>query len=375
MFFGSLVVIGLLLFAHPYFFYPLSLLLFPARPITLDPNALEPSLTLVFSAYNEERSLPEKLANIRAIKAAYPDVEVIAYCDLSSDRTLELLQAQSDVLTVLAAGERTGKATGMARMVASARGEVCVFTDANVVLDPASIPALRRYFADPAVGGVAGSLHYTNDDASATARTGGLYWRLEEHIKALESRCGSIMGADGSIFAIRRSLYPPVPPHLLDDMTVSMSVLLGGKRLIFANDVIAYEKNATSTADEFRRKRRIACRAFNTHLHLRSAIGRSLSQADQYKYISHKLMRWFGLVPLTMAVLSGAAALLIEQQYLAFAVGASLAISVVALGAARVAPFSILLEILIAVAATFSGVIDSMKGRTYQTWTPAASRI
>lgn len=372
--FGSFALFAILLFLHPYVTYPLSLLLFSRRPLDCNSGNGEPSLTLMFSAYNEERALPEKLENIRAIRTLHPDIEVLAYCDLSSDGTLRLLEAASDVLTVIAATQRTGKATGMALMAARATGQVCIFTDANVMLDPASIPALRRYFTDPNVGGIAGSLHYTNDDASATARTGGLYWRLEEKVKQLESRCGSIMGADGSIFAIERALYPHVPPHLLDDMTVSMAVPLSGKRLVFAPDVVAYEKNATLSADEFRRKRRIACRAFNTFLYLKPEIEEKFSWRDRYKFSSHKTLRWFGIVPLVLAIVCMFAALLLGEMYGLLAAATTIVAICFGLGVLGISPFSIALEILVAVVATFFGVVDSWRGLTYQTWTPAKSR-
>jgi cellulose synthase/poly-beta-1,6-N-acetylglucosamine synthase-like glycosyltransferase len=280
-------------FLHPYLSYPLSLRLFrtlPAGSIEGD----RPSATLLFAAYNEERTLPAKLANIEAIKRLHPGLEVIAYSDFSSDRTLALLESRPDLLHVIAASERTGKAKGMRQMVAAARGDICIFTDANVMLDPQSVGALLDHFRAPDVGGVSGTLHYVNDAESGTAQAGGLYWRLEERIKALESRCGSMMGADGSIFAVRRSLYPEVPPHLLDDMIASMSVIFAGFRLISADDVVARERNTTDPHDEFRRKRRIACRAWNSHRYLWPRIAESFNAADKYKYISHKLLRWFG---------------------------------------------------------------------------------
>ncbi|MBW4329906.1 glycosyltransferase [Stakelama sp. CBK3Z-3] len=374
---GALIAVAalsLLVFLHPYITYPLSLYLFRERSLKINTKASAPSLALVFSAYNEERSLPAKIANLRDLKAAHPDLRIMAYCDLSSDRTLEMLKSASDVVETIAAAQRTGKATGMARMAASLDTDVVIFTDANVILDPASIDPIRRHFSDPDVGGLAGSLHYTNDEASPTARAGGLYWRLEEKVKQLESRCGSIMGADGSIFATRRSLYPVVPPHLLDDMTVSMSVPIEGRRLIFVPEVVAYEKNATAASDEFRRKRRIACRAFNTHRHLWPDIRARFGATELYKYVSHKLLRWFGLIPLAIFLITGAAALILSGQFflLGFA-GAAIAAGI-ALGLFGISPFSVVLQILVAVVATFFGITDSWKGNTYQTWTPAKSR-
>lgn len=368
-----LCTISFLFFVHPYVLYPLSLKLMPAQPINRRPA--EPlRATLMFSAYNEAASLPLKIENIRVIKALHPDMEFLAYSDMSSDDTLQILEDAADVLTVIPASERTGKAAGMGLMVKKASGEICIFTDANTLLKPESVKHLLSYFSDPEVGGVAGSLYYTNEGDSTTALVGGLYWRLEEKVKQLESRTGSIMGADGAIFAIRRSLYPYVPPHLLDDMTVSMSIVLQGMRLVHATDVHAYERSTTVSSDEFRRKRRIACRAFNTHRYLQPMIRDKFPLLNRYKYFSHKLLRWFGAIPLAFFVLF-ACLLAIELGGVA---GGSLVVAggalLYGLGRLGVPVLAVLSELLHSIVATYLGIIDSSRGKTYQTWTPAASR-
>lgn len=367
------------LFLHPYVTYPFSLVLIrwirgvdaPPKP---DSVAGPASLSLLFCAYNEEQALPAKIANLRAIKRLVPEIQILAYCDMSSDASLHLLQQAGDVLTVIAATERTGKAAGMASLVARATVEICVFTDANVTLVPDTILNIPKYFADERVGGIAGSLRYVNEGESSTALASGLYWRLEEAIKASESALGSIMGADGSIFATRRSLYPAVPPYLLDDMIVSMSVLLAGRRLAFAPDVIAHEKNTTLRADEYRRKRRIACRAFNTHRYLWPRILAAFSLLDLYKYASHKLLRWFGFPILGLAV--GALALGLGAGAHPASLMALLAIlgTGLTLGAMRVQPFDLALDIAAAILGTFHGLIDACAGKKYQIWSPAQSR-
>lgn len=363
------------LFLHPYISYPLSLRLLPKRPVRLaGPEGARPSASLLFSAYNEERTLPAKLENLAAIKRLHPDLEILAYSDMSTDGTLALLESRPDLLTVIPATERAGKATGMRRMVAQAQGEICIFTDANVLLAPDSVAPLLDYFSDPSVGAVSGTLHYINTQEGATAQVGGLYWRLEEAIKALESRCGSMMGADGAIFATRRALYPQVPPHLLDDMIASMSVMLHDKRLISAGDVIAYERNTTDPIDEFRRKRRIACRSYASYRHLWPQLSRHFSLADRYKFVSHKLLRWMGA---PLALLCGgflSAALWLDgRMELLGALWAGAAL--IWLGAAlRLRPCAMLVEIAAAVLAAFLGVTDAWRGQTYQTWTPAKSR-
>lgn len=364
----------LFLFLHPYLTYIVSLKVLRTAPLALGTTLAPVSATLIFAAYNEQLALPQKIANLRAIRRACPGIEIIAFSDGSGDDTVALLQQASDVVRVIVSPQRTGKAAGMRRMVREARGEIVICTDANVILDPASIAPLLQYFTDPQVGGVAGSLHYVNHDAGATARAGGFYWRLEERIKQQESRVGSIMGADGSIFAIRRALYPMVPPGLLDDMTVSLSLTCAGYRLIHSTSVVAYEKNATSPCDEFRRKRRIACRAFNTHRYLWPRLAGSYGPLDLYKYVSHKLLRWLGLVPLVLAVALLGIGLVLAGHLLIVALPLSALVLCAVAGNTSLPGIATASQILMAILATFLGVTDAMRGRTVQVWTPAASR-
>ena len=363
----------LLVFLHPYVTYPLSLLVMP-RVAEHAGGPVPTSATLVFAAYNEGPALPAKTANLRALKAAWPRLEIIAYCDAASDDTLAQLLAAGDVLRVISGTQRAGKAAGMRRLVAAAGGEIVVFVDANVLVDPASIGPLLEAFADPGVGGVAGRLRYVNGDASATARVGGWYWRLEECIKRLESRRGSIMGADGSIFALRRELYPVVPSHLLDDMIASLSVTLRGYRLIHSTQIIAFEKGATSSREEFLRKRRIGCRAFQTHLFLWPRLRAAWSPIDRYKYVSHKLLRWWGLMPLLLALGCAVLGLAAGGWRLAASAVAAASLLGAASGAAGVPGLRGAWQAFAAIAATFLGVTDALRGRRMQVWTPAASR-
>ena len=185
-------------------------------------------------------------------------------------------------------------------LASKARAPILIFTDANVSMDLDCVGDFRRHFADPEVGCVCGSLVYTNDGASATASSGSAYWRFEEAIKKLEMESGSMMGADGSVFAIRRSLHKPPPEHIIDDMYVSLTILCSGYRVIQASDALAYEESVVSAREEFRRKIRIACQAFNVHRLLWPQL-RKLDGITLYKYVSHKLIRWFTIYLLAIA--------------------------------------------------------------------------
>jgi cellulose synthase/poly-beta-1,6-N-acetylglucosamine synthase-like glycosyltransferase len=369
---GALLLLSLLAILWPFLVYPLILRALPTRPEQPVAGAV-PSATLLFCAYNEAGAMPEKLANLAMLKQRHPTLDILAFDDGSSDGTGDLIAAQGDLITLIRGPGRSGKAHGMKQLAARARGDILIFTDANVLLDPDAIERLLTRYADPDVGGVLGSLHYIGQDESATASVGSLYWRIEERLKDEESRTGNVLGADGSIFSIRRSLYPDFPDSVLDDLTVSMAVVFAGKRLVKARDVIARERLVTARQDEYRRKVRIAARAWHTHSHLRPQL-RRMAAIDRFKYASRKIVRWFGgLFILTGAVAAGALAMRVSPML--YMVGA-LAVALVIWAGVRAkrGPFAALVDVLIAYAATLQGVAKAMTGRTVTTWNPAKSR-
>jgi cellulose synthase/poly-beta-1,6-N-acetylglucosamine synthase-like glycosyltransferase len=364
----------IMLVVYPFTIYPLLLGLLPEKPVIRagEGEAL-PSASLLFCAYNEVAALPDKIANLRMLKARHPDLEILSFNDGSSDATGALLGDAADILTVVDGPGRSGKARGMKTLAARAKGDVLVFTDANVQLETEAVARLLSCYADPDVGGVLGSLRYEGAGASASANVGGLYWRLEEALKDRESRTGNVMGADGSIFSIRRALYPDFPDHVLDDLTVSMSVVFAGYRLIKARDVIAWEMMVAERRDEMKRKVRIAARSWHTHLYLRPML-RKMSGLDRFKYGSRKLVRWFGGLWLA----GGAVAAFVLAWSIAPAAAAVLALAcVVVIGAGltgRKGPFAALIDILLAYFATLRGITLAMRGRDFTIWAPAKSR-
>ncbi len=369
-----LCVTGLCVLAviYPYVIYMRVLTRLPARPIARQ-EGHELRATLVFCAYNEEATVPEKLANIERLKAKHPDLEVLAFDDGSSDRTADILSARPDLLELVQGGGRNGKAHGMKLLASRATGDIIIFTDANVVLDEAAIDALMAWYADPEVGGICGSLHYLNDQNSVTANVGSRYWNMEEALKKEESRTGNVMGADGSIFSLRRALYPDFPDTVLDDLTVSMAAIFAGKRLIKVEDVIAYERLVANRQDEIARKIRIATRAFHTHLVLKPQLAK-MGTLDKFKYGSRKMLRWFGGGFLVVGALTGLAAAVLISPVLAL-VGAVFVAGIGLVGMRhKTGPAASVVEIVIALIATQIGIFNAMRGQVQTVWNPAKSR-
>ncbi len=366
-----------LLAVHPFTTYPLSLRILPrrfARPVLGDPGP-PASIALCVCAYNEEAVIEAKLENMLSMRRAVPGLEILVYVDAATDRTAALLAPYEGQIRLVAAAARQGKTLGMNTLVGMTRAELVVFSDANVLFAPDAITRLVAPFDDPDVGAVCGHLRYQDPDGNEDAQAGSLYWRLEEHIKALESQTGSVMGADGSIFAIRRNLHSAPPPDLIDDMYVSLSILCSGSRIVRVDDAHAVETSVSRPEEEFRRKIRIGCQAFNVHRTLWPRL-RRLPALDRYKYVSHKLLRWFAIYLLAGAALSLMAAVsLAGGPWATVAASAACLALASACAAARGGKLVALRDILSAFLATGIGVAQSLRGERFQTWvSPASSR-
>ena len=371
----AIAIICAIVVIYPYLIYPVLLKLWPKRPVSFGTADARDgrSFTLLFCAYNEADSMPAKLQNIAELKVRYPSLSVLAFDDGSTDGTADLIERSALGIGLVRGSGRSGKAHGMKLLVSKADTEFLVFTDANVLLDISALDALVACYEDPSVGGVCGALRYIGSDESATAAVGGLYWRLEERLKDLESATGSVMGADGSIFSIRRALYPDFPDSVLDDLTVSMECVFRGYRLVKCNDVVAYEKLVSKRSDEFARKARIAGRAFATHTYLRPA-RRQMTRADRFRYASHKTVRWFGAAFLFVGSVAGIAAVMLISPLGAIAAVSGIALLIVVGLWTSSGLVSSCTEVLVAMVATLMGVLKALRGRVAVTWEPAKSR-
>ena len=359
---------------HPFLTYPASLRLLARvrpRPIcrTVD---LAPRVALCVCAYNEEAIIAEKAENMLAMRRAVPDARSADLRGCGERSYCRNAGRFQDDIRVVVGQERHGKTHGMNVLVQATDADYVVFSDANVMFAPDAIPLLLRPFEDPSVGCVCGHLIYTDAGDNTTGTLGSAYWRLEESIKDLESLTGSTMGADGSIFAIRRACTGRRRRTLSTTCSCRSRSCAGDTGWYGRPDALAYEKSTSRSDEEFRRKIRIACQAFNVHRLLWPRL-RRLALLDQYKYVSHKLLRWLTGYFLVLAVVFATVGLALTNSWsLLAAMIAAVALPVIGL-AMQSGPIRKLGDIALAFVATGLGVMRSLKGDRFQVWTPPSS--
>ncbi|HKA31940.1 MAG TPA: glycosyltransferase family 2 protein, partial [Candidatus Binatia bacterium] len=252
-----------------------------------------PAVSILISAYNEEHAIGARIENL--LKLDYPKdrVEILIGSDGSNDRTAEIVAAYPGV-RLLKFAQRRGKASVLNDLVAAARNEIVVFTDANTFFRPDAVRELVQALWRHPFGSVAvGRLELRS--AADKGNLDGAYWRYESWIKTLESRFGSLLGANGAIYAFRRDRYRPVPPAaIVDDFLIPMLMRRDyGDRIFFVPAARAWEDSPEEVKHEFRRRVRIGAGDFQALKWTWQLLLPSYGMIALI-YFSHKVLRWLG---------------------------------------------------------------------------------
>lgn len=309
---------GLLLVAHTYVLFPL-LLARLARgkvqnPTVYAPDSPDlPNVDILLAVFNEEQVIEEKIRSTFA--TTYPLNKLAFYIgsDNSTDQTNTLvaqLATQHPQLQFRAFGQRTGKPGVIESLAQEATAPVLVLTDANVFFAPDTLYHLVKHFRNDAIGQVGGNILNPEHRSEGISGQEKAYLERENLIKYQEGVVwGTMIGAFGGCFAVRRACYHPAPAaFLVDDFFISMAVLQDGYQAINELEAVCYEDVSDRLPEEFRRKARISAGNFQNL----SAFRRMLWppwQGVSFAFWSHKVLRW--LTPLLLLLMLLANAVLV----------------------------------------------------------------
>jgi cellulose synthase/poly-beta-1,6-N-acetylglucosamine synthase-like glycosyltransferase len=196
---------------------------------------------------------------------------------------------------VVAADEGGGKAAGLNAAVQAARGDVLVFSDATQRFAPDAIGILvRRLQADARLAAVGGALQLPGDRPGAGRRSPvEWYWVFERRLRNAEARLHSSVGLSGSIYALWRSCWVPMPLQLiLDDVWLPMRQVLAGRRVGYDLTAVAWDARSTTASVEKVRKVRTLTGNFQLMAWL-PAVLVPIRNPIWLQFLSHKLFRLF----------------------------------------------------------------------------------
>lgn len=284
------------------------------RPRVVHRSPHFPRVSIVMVVHNEEKILGRKIDNLLCLNYPKEKFELHVVSDGSTDRTEAILRCynhDSRVKTTCSP-QRRGKSACLNDGIGAAQGSIVLFTDVRQEIESDALQLLVENFADPAVGAVSGELMLGAPSSGEAGMGMGLYWRVEKVIRELESCSGSVVGATGALYAVRRELLVPLPDDtVLDDVYIPMNVVRQGQRVIFDGRARAWDSPHLGGRREFARKVRTLSGNYQL-LQLAPWLVRS-GNPIRFEFVSHKLMRL--VIPFALVALVVSSALIRTPFY------------------------------------------------------------
>jgi len=296
-----------LLILYIYIGYPVLLRFLPKKSLASTSTTYQPKVTVLIPAFNEEKAIEGTVLN--KLTQSYPAelIEVIVISDESEDGTDEIvnkISAEDARASLIRQSPRQGKTAGLNLAMQQASGDIVIFSDANSHYENHAIQQLVTCFSDSQVGYATGKMVYVNSDGSLVGDGCSAYMKYENHMRALETQVGSVVGVDGGIDAIRKELYHPMNADQLPDFVLPLKVVTQGKRVIYCESALLNEESLSNPQSEFRMRVRVSLRAYWAMKDMKHLLNPFEYGLFSLQLTSHKLLRYIAFIPLLLAFIS-----------------------------------------------------------------------
>lgn len=297
-----------------YVFFPI-ILNFLAKGKTQNENVYDlknkqdlPKVSILLAAYNEEQVIEEKILSTFNTKYPLDKIEFWIGSDASSDKTDEIIkkyQVEYPQLKLKVFPGRTGKAGIVNDLSSQASNEVFILTDANVFFDENTIFELVKHYKNEEIALVGGNILNQIVKKDGISHQEKTYLQRENIMKYQEGIIwGTMIGAFGGVYSIRKEYYAPVPPRFfMDDFYITMNALEKGGKAVNELNAVCYEDVSNKISEEFRRKVRISIGNFQ-NLGRYKKLLLPITKGLSFSFLSHKVLRWYGPFFILLAVLT-----------------------------------------------------------------------
>ena len=294
LFAQSIFFLSLATLVYTYCGYPLVVYIYSCLfPKKIEKKDIEPQVTVLITAYNEEASIRAKLENTLLIDYPKSKLEILVASDGSNDKTDEIVESfASRGVRLFHQTGRKGKTYTQNKAVEEANGEIILFSDATTMYMADVLREVLPNFADESIGCVAGKLIYVDNSDSDVGKGAISYWNYETFLKRSESRACSLIGASGCLYAVRKSAYQPMYDEACSDFLICTVLYRQGLRTIFEPNAICTEETNQRTDKEMKMRVRVISQTITDLWRNRGMMNPFRSGFYAIELISHKLLRY-----------------------------------------------------------------------------------
>lgn len=261
-----------------------------------------PMVTVIIAAYNEAGCMEEKIRNTISLDYPSNKKKIIVVTDGSTDGTEKLVALFPEVV-LMHQLPRQGKTAAINRALGIVEPGIVVFTDANAILNTASLKELMKHFEDRRTGAVAGEKKVVDRSGKGAVAVEGLYWKYESVIRQWDADLHSVPGAAGELFAVRSNLLQSLPQGIIcDDLYLSLLIINKGYRIGYESNAYGMENYAYAISKEWKRKLRIAAGCIQILANMSFFNFLAKQPVPAFQFLSRKIIRWI-IVPYLMLLL------------------------------------------------------------------------
>lgn len=191
-----------------------------------------PRIAILVPCHNEELVIRDAVKQLA--QNHYPDFEIIAVNDGSTDRTGEILEElvkEYDKLRVVTLTRNYGKAMALKAAAVASSAEFLMCIDADALLDKDALFWMMRHFLDgPRVGAVTGNPRVVNRTSLLARIQIGEFSAIVGMIKRTQRKVGRVFTVSGVNACFRRAALHSVgywsPETVTEDIDISWKLQL-----------------------------------------------------------------------------------------------------------------------------------------------------
>ncbi|MGF1909748.1 glycosyltransferase family 2 protein [Vibrio kasasachensis] len=221
-----------------------------------------PSITILVPAYNEQVWIAEKIRNLSCLDYPRNGYKVIIACDGCTDDTVEIAEAtiqeaicSETYFEVINFTKNRGKVALINHMMTLIDSDITALSDVSALISVDALLLAEQCFRQPQVGVV--NSHYQLLDSINQGEV--KYWHYQAMVQQGEASLGANIGAHGALYFFRTHLFETLSNNTInDDFIIPMSIVRAGYKAVYEPNVVALELEASSQANDFKRRLRIS---------------------------------------------------------------------------------------------------------------------
>ncbi|WP_292424364.1 glycosyltransferase [Methanoregula sp.] len=248
----------------PYIIY-LSGISFGKKPTDAGFPKEYPHISMIMSAYNEERVIGDRVVNLMQCHYPRDSYEILFIDDCSSDNTLSraktCLEESGLEFRIIANTQRLGTNRSYNHAIKLAQYPIIITTDADVFFEPDALNYLiGRLVSDPNIAAVTGELRpFLNEDN--TTKLECAYRSYYGRMCDWESAVDSTYNFNGALVAFRTNLIRRIDDKRgSDDANTAFEAIRKGYRAVYERRAVVFEDIPHSFGIQYRQKIRRAKR-------------------------------------------------------------------------------------------------------------------